>query len=154
MTIVLGADHAGFALRRILANFLFDRGIAISEVGASGEDAFDYPDAAIEVAHRIVSKEADFGVLVCGTGIGMSITANKFAGIRAAVCWNEESARLCREHNDANILCVGSRLIQPDEAIRILEAFLAQNSSQEARHIRRVAKINALNGCNKEVSTC
>ena len=154
MTIVLGADHAGFALRRILANFLFDRGIAISEVGASGEDAFDYPDAAIEVAHRIASKEADFGVLVCGTGIGMSITANKFAGIRAAVCWNEESARLCREHNDANILCVGSRLIQPDEAIRILEAFLAQNSSQEARHVRRVAKINALNGCSKEVSTC
>lgn len=154
MTIVLGADHAGFALRRILANYLFDRGIAISEVGASGEDAYDYPDAAIEVAHRVAAHEADLGVLVCGTGIGMSITANKFAGIRAAVCWNEESARLSREHNDANILCVGARLIEPDEGIRILEAFLAQDPSQEPRHVRRVAKINALPGCAEKEKIC
>ncbi len=154
MTIILGADHAGFALRRILANYLFDRGYAISEVGASGEDAFDYPDAAIEVAERVASKNAEFGILVCGTGIGMSITANKFPGIRAAVCWNEESAKLSREHNDANILCLGARLIAPDDAIKILDAFLNQQASEEPRHKRRIEKINSLGLSNKENAIC
>lgn len=149
MIILLGSDHAGFALRRILAQWLFDRGYAVSEFGATDENAFDYPDAAAAVAERISRGEAPFGVLICGTGIGMAMAANKFPGVRAAVCWDVRSARLSREHNHANVLCVGGRLISAEDAVAILEAFLNEPESQEARHIRRVGKINAL-GCSSE----
>jgi ribose 5-phosphate isomerase B len=150
MTILLGSDHAGFALRRILAAWLIDRGHAVAEIGATDATAFDYPDAAIEVARRIQRGDAPMGILICGTGIGMSMTANKFKGIRAAVCWNENSARLTREHNHANVLCLGSRLIETDTALAILEAFLSEPESAEPRHVRRVAKIDALGGCVDE----
>ena len=146
MTILLGSDHAGFALRRIIANWLFERGYAVSEFGATDEGAFDYPDAALAVAEKVAAGDAPFGVLICGTGIGMAMTANKIPGIRAAVCWNVKSAELSREHNHANILCLGARLIPVEEALLILEAFLNAPPSEEPRHIRRVKKINEI-GC-------
>jgi ribose 5-phosphate isomerase B len=154
MTIVLGSDHAGFALRRILAARLLDQGYAVREYGATDESAFDYPDAACEVAVRVQKGEADFGILVCGTGIGMAITANKFRGIRAATCWSEDSARLAREHNHANILCIGARLIAPDEAVRLMDVFLNTPPSEEERHVRRVRKINELPGVEASESPC
>lgn len=144
MTILLGSDHAGFVLRRILVDWLVERGYGVAEIGATGEDAYDYPDAAIELSRRIERGDAEKGVLICGTGIGMAITANKFKGIRAAVCWSVESARLARQHNHANVLCLGARLIGPELALEILEAFLATDESHETRHDRRVGKIDAL----------
>lgn len=154
MTIVLGADHAGFALRRIFAAHLVDLGHAVREVGATDESAYDYPDAASEVAIRLQRGEADLGILVCGTGIGMAMTANKFKGIRAATCWSVDSAKLAREHNHANILCVGARLIEPDLALRILDSFLSTPPSDEERHVRRVGKIDALDGCEPSKASC
>ncbi|MCW5946482.1 MAG: ribose 5-phosphate isomerase B [Fimbriimonadales bacterium] len=147
MTIHLGSDHAGFALRRILANYLIDQGHAVAESGPTDESAFDYPLAAAEVAKRVVKGEADMGVLICGTGIGMAIAANRFAGVRAANCWNEESAKLAREHNHANVLCLGARMIAPDQALSILKVFLAEAPSQEARHLRRVQKLDEIGEC-------
>lgn len=143
MTIFLGADHAGFALRRVLADWLIGRGYAVAEFGATGEAPHDYPDAAYLVADGVASGKASLGVLICGTGIGVSIAANKVEGIRAAVCWNEESAKLAREHNHANIICLGARLISPDSAVNCLDAFLNTEPSTEPRHIRRVEKLNA-----------
>jgi ribose 5-phosphate isomerase B len=131
MTILLGSDHAGFVLRRILVDWLVERGYGVAEIGATGEDAYDYPDAAIELSRRIERGDAEKGVLICGTGIGMAITANKFKGIRAAVCWSVESARLARQHNHANVLCLGARLIGPELALEILEAFLATDESHK-----------------------
>ena len=154
MTIVLGSDHAGFALRRIFAAHLVDHGHAVSEVGATDETAYDSPDAAAEVAMRVQRGEADMGILVCGTGIGMAMTANKFKGIRAATCWSEDSAKLAREHNHANILCVGARLIEPDLAMRILQSFLETPASDQERHVRRVGKIDMLDGCEPSKAPC
>ncbi len=149
MTIHLGSDHAGFALRRILANHLVEKGYAVAEMGATDESAYDYPVAAGEVAERLVRGESEIGILICGTGIGMAMAANRYCGVRAADCWNEESARLAREHNHANILCLGARLIAPDAAIRIVEAFLDQEPSSEARHVRRIQKLDQLGECNE-----
>ncbi|MDQ2987158.1 MAG: RpiB/LacA/LacB family sugar-phosphate isomerase [Armatimonadota bacterium] len=144
MTIIFGSDHAGFPLRRILASRAIDLGYAVSEVGAQDEQPYDYPDAAGELASRIQKGDADLGVLICGTGIGMSIAANRFKGVRAAVAWNERVARLAREHNFANILCLGARLIDSDQAIEIFDAFLHEPVSGETRHARRVAKMDAI----------
>ncbi len=144
MTIVLGSDHAGYALRRLLAGWLFDQGYAVSEVGATDETAYDYPDAAIQVCRRVLSGEAEMGILICGTGIGMAMTANRFKGIRAAPCWSEESARLARQHNHSNVLCLGARLIKPEDALRILKTFLNEKPSLEERHLRRLSKVDEL----------
>ncbi|MCH8274761.1 MAG: ribose 5-phosphate isomerase B [Armatimonadetes bacterium] len=149
MTFLLGSDHAGFALRRILANWLVDHGYAVSEFGATDESAFDYPDAAVEMSGRFAKGDGTFGVLVCGTGIGMAMAVNKFKGIRAAVCWNEDSARLSRQHTHANVLCLGGRLIPPEEAVKILEVFLSAEASRESRHVRRVGKIDKLGECKE-----
>ena len=144
MKIVFGSDHAGFALRRILSSRAIDQGHAVSEVGAQDEQPFDYPDAAAEVAKRVQNGDVDFGVLICGTGIGMSIAANRFRGVRAAVVWNENTAKLAREHNHANVLCLGARLIEPDLALKIFDTFLEEHESKETRHIRRVDKMDEI----------
>jgi RpiB/LacA/LacB family sugar-phosphate isomerase len=121
-----------------------ERGYAVAEIGATDESAYDYPDAAAETARRIQSGAAPFGVLICGTGIGMSIAANRFSGVRAAVCCSVEAAKLAREHNHANILCLGARLINPDAAVSLLQAFLDGTESEEPRHLRRVAKLDTV----------
>ncbi len=147
MNILLGSDHAGFALRRVLANWLIEQGYAVAEMGASDESAFDYPDAALELTTRLLRGDSPFGVLICGTGVGMAIAANRFKGIRAAPCWGVEVTRLAREHNHANVLCLGARLIDPDASIAILQTFLNTKESDEPRHARRVAKLDTLGDC-------
>lgn len=139
-TIAIGADHAGFELKERLKKWLESNGHSIHDYGTYNADSVDYPDFAHPVASAVERKEFDLGLLVCGSGNGVAMSANKHTGIRAAICWNEDLAALAREHNDANILCLPARFIAPEEAERILDRFL--NSSFEGgRHARRVDKI-------------
>lgn len=139
-TIAIGADHAGIELKERLKKWLESNGHTIHDYGTYNADSVDYPDFAHPVASAVERKEFDLGLLVCGSGNGVAMAANKHAGIRAAICWNEDLAALAREHNDANILCLPARFIAPEEAERILDRFL--NSSFEGgRHARRVDKI-------------
>lgn len=144
MRIIFGSDHAGFALRRILSTRAIDEGYAVSEVGAVDEQPYDYPDAAAELCQRLLRGEADFGVLICGTGVGMAISANRFKGIRAAQAWNVEVAKLARQHNHANVLCLGARVIPTEAALEIFDAFIHELGSDETRHQRRVAKMDEI----------
>jgi ribose 5-phosphate isomerase B len=139
--IVLGADHGGFKLKEFLQKKLVKKGFEVIDLGAHSTESVDYPDYAKKVAKKVL-KEKCFGILVCGSGIGMSITANKFKGIRAALCWNTKTAKLAREHNDANILCLGERLLKKNEAVKIMNAFLKGKSPRAGRHKRRVKKMN------------
>ncbi len=142
MIIAVGCDEAGVALKRILVDELHAAEIEV--VDLSPTPALDYPDAARHVAEAISSGWADQGVLICGTGIGMSITANKVLGVRAALCADPYSARMSREHNDANVLCLGGRTLGSGTATEILRAWLAAQPSVEERHVRRRDKVNAV----------
>lgn len=142
MRIAFGADHAGYEMRAALARAAQEDGAQVEEFGAPGTEAYDYPDAADLVADRLRQGRADFGVLICGTGIGMDIRANRWAHIRAANCLNREMAALSREHNHANVLCLGARLLSLEDALRILDVFLKTPESQEPRHVRRVEKMD------------
>lgn len=147
MRVAIGADHAGYALKETLATYMRERGIEVIDFGTHGPDPVDYPDYARVVAEAVARGEADFGVLICGTGVGMAITANKVAGIRAAAVSDVYSARMSRAHNDANILCMGGRVVGPGLAIEILETWL-RTPFEGGRHARRVEKIRALEtGC-------
>lgn len=143
MKVALGADHAGFALKDALKSTLDTLGVQHHDFGTSTPDSVDYPDFAQAVAEGVASGRFDRGILVCGSGIGMSIAANKVPGVRAAVITDEESARLCREHNDANVLALGARLTAADSAQAIVSTFLA-TAFEGGRHTRRVDKIHAL----------
>jgi ribose 5-phosphate isomerase B len=142
MTIVLAADHAGFALRQHLAEFVRNRGDEAIEVGAPSEEPFDYPDAADDAVGYVLDGRARFGVFVCGTGIGICMRANRYKGIRGAPCTSVQMALLAREHNDANVLCLGARITADSLAVQILEAFLSEPASEVERHKRRVAKLD------------
>jgi len=142
LTFALGSDHAGYALKESLKPVFQRLGIHVTDVGAFNTDSSDYPDFAKPVAHLVADGEVDFGVLVCGTGIGISIAANKVPGIRAALVHNVDGATLCRQHNDANILCLGGRFTPPDLAAKIVEAFI-QAEFEGGRHERRVKKIES-----------
>ncbi len=138
--IAIGADHAGFNLKERLKKWLEKNGHTIRDFGTFSEDSADYPDFAHPVAEAVQDKTFDLGLLVCGSGNGVAMTANKHEGVRAALCWNEDLASLARQHNDANVLCLAARFIDPGEAEQILDRFL--NSSFEGgRHARRVGKI-------------
>jgi ribose 5-phosphate isomerase B len=143
MRIAIGADHAGFLLKQDLKAFLDDRGVASTDFGTHSTDSVDYPDIAATVAHQVAQGEFDLGLLVCGSGVGMAIAANKIPGIRAASVTSADAARLSREHNDANILALGERLTPAVEARRIVAAFL-DAAFEGGRHQRRVDKIGAL----------
>ncbi len=143
MRIALGADHAGVVLKDQLKARLDERGIPYTDFGTTGTDSVDYPDFAALVAHDVASGSSDRGVLVCGSGIGMAIAANKVPGIRAAAVVDEPSARLSREHNDANVLALGARLTDPAVAVRLLDIFL-DTSFAGGRHQHRVDKLSAL----------
>lgn len=143
LRIALGADHAGYQRKQTVKRFLTDAGYAVTDVGTHSEDSVDYPDFAREVAERVARGEADAGILICGTGIGMAITANKIPGVRAAVAHDETTARLAREHNDANVLTFGGRLTDDFTAIAIVRAFLGSRFAG-GRHQRRVDKISEL----------
>lgn len=138
--IAIGSDHAGFELKRVLKNMLAEGGYAVSDLGTEGTESVDYPDFAQSVASEVSAGGADIGVLICGSGIGMSIAANRHPGIRAALCHDEETARLAREHNDANILVLGSRLVGEADAKACLRVFL-ETEFEGGRHARRVAKL-------------
>ena len=144
MRIAIAADHAGFSLKEALTPWLREHGHEVEDLGTTSAESTDYPDYAQAVAHRVTSGQADRGVLVCSTGIGMSIAANKIAGIRAAVATNDEIVKLTRSHNDANILAIGARFTGEAEAERLLEVFLDTGFDGGPRHIRRIQKIAKL----------
>jgi ribose 5-phosphate isomerase B len=141
--IAIGSDHAGFALKGLLTEHLRELGHDVIDHGATNQDPVDYPDYAARVARAVAEARAELGVLICGTGVGMSMAANKVRGIRAAAVSEPTSARLAREHNDANVLCVGQRIVGTEQARACVDAFL-KSSFQGGRHLPRVAKIRAL----------
>lgn len=138
--IIIGSDHAGFTLKNSLFNYLREQGFDISDAGTHSEDSCDYPIIAKDVANKIVNGDYDMGILVCGTGIGMSIAANKVKGVRAAVVSDTCSAKLSRQHNNANILCIGSRIVGESLAKDIVDIWLFTDFAGE-RHQRRVSMI-------------
>lgn len=140
MKIVLGSDHGGFSLKEVLKEYLTKKGIEVVDKGCFSTDSVDYPIYAKYVAETILNKEADFGVIICGTGLGISIAANRFKGIRAALCYNTTMAKLSREHNNANILAMGARMTGDVLAIEILEEFLS-TKFEGGRHQRRIDMI-------------
>lgn len=140
MKIAIGADHAGFQLKESLKVALKEAGHDVVDAGCPSEERCDYPDYARKVAQAVAQGKAERGVLVCGSGIGMCMSANKVKGIRAAVLRMEEDARLSREHNDANIACLGGRLTRPQEAQKLLSIFL-KTPFEGGRHVPRVQKI-------------
>jgi ribose 5-phosphate isomerase B len=143
MKIALGSDHAGFELKEQIKQQLQSRGIAVDDRGTHSADSCDYPDYARLVSEQVAAHGADFGILVCGTGIGMSMAANKVPGIRAARVVSELDAELSREHNDANVLTLGARILTPGETFKIIEKWLSTPFSG-GRHERRVDKIMAI----------
>jgi len=140
MKIAIGSDHAGFKLKETVKEFLKTSGIEVIDFGTHSEESADYPDFAFPVAEAVAKKEFDFGILICGTGIGMSITANKVAGIRAALCNDLFTASCSKEHNDANVLCMGGRIVGEGLAKAIVQTWL-ERKFQGGRHERRVKKI-------------
>ena len=143
MRIALGADHAGVQLKAEIKKFLDERGVPYTDFGTTSTDSVDYPDFAEKVAHAVSDGSHDRGLLFCGSGIGMAMAANKIAGIRAASVIDDASARLSREHNDANVLALGERLTPPETARQLVATFL-DTPFGGGRHQRRVDKITAL----------
>lgn len=145
MKILVGSDHAGFHLKEAVKKRLEQDGHQVSDVGVFSTDSTDYPEQAAQVAGGVARGEAERGVLICGSGIGMSVTANRFHGVRAVLAPTVEHARLGRQHNDANVLCMGERLTPEPLAMEILEVFLNE-PFEGGRHSRRIAKIDSLTG--------
>lgn len=139
--IALASDHGGFQLKKAIMAHLDKRGLAYKDFGTYTEDSCDYPDYAKPAAHAVADGECERGILICGTGIGISITANKIKGIRAALCSDCFSAQATREHNDANILAMGARVVGEGLALKIVDTFLDTPFSNDPRHIRRISKI-------------
>ena len=142
--IVIASDHGGFALKTQLLAHLGERGIPYEDFGCYSEDGVDYPAYAEHVAHAVASGECERGILICGTGIGVSMTANKIPGIRASLCADCYSAAMARAHNDANILCLGGRTLGTDLAVMILDAWLDTPFSGNERHARRISQISGM----------
>jgi ribose 5-phosphate isomerase B len=140
LAISLGADHAGWELKEALKAWLIDQGHEVLDFGTHGPESVDYPDYAVQVAESVAAGKVSRGLLVCGTGIGMAITANKVSGVRAAVAADVFGARMCREHNDVNVLCLGARVTDQSLALDILRMWLATEFAG-GRHARRVDKI-------------
>ena len=141
MKISLGCDHGGYALKQAVMEHLRNRGIEYKDFGTYSEASCDYPVYAKAVAHAVADGECERGFLICGTGIGVSITANKVPGIRAALCGDCFSAEATRQHNDANILCMGARVVGEGLALKIADTFLDTPFSNDERHIRRISQI-------------
>jgi ribose 5-phosphate isomerase B len=142
MIVAIGADHRGFQHKRRIGDFLRDQGHEVRDHGCASEQSADYPDAALAVAGDVGSGAADAGVLICGSGIGMSIAANKVRGVRASLCFTPDQARTTREHNDSNVLCLSGDAVDPDAAVILLRSWLEAEFTG-GRHARRVDKIKA-----------
>ena len=138
--ICIASDHAGYNLKEVIKNYLINKHVSIFDLGPYENKSVDYPDYAKKLAKRVKAKKSDIGILVCGSGTGMAISANKMKGIRAAVGYNLKSTQLSRQHNNANILCLGSRLTKKKDIIKILSIFL-KTKFEGGRHKRRINKI-------------
>ena len=138
--VAMGSDHAGFDYKEDLISFLEAREIPFNDFGTHSTDSVDYPDFAHPVSKAVETGEASFGILVCGTANGVAITANKHTGIRAAVCWGEELAKLAREHNNANVICIPARFVREGDAEKMVEIFI-RTEFEGGRHELRVEKI-------------
>jgi ribose 5-phosphate isomerase B len=139
--ISIGSDHAGYEYKQFITDFLRSKGFVIRDNGTHSKDSVDYPDFAHPVATQVETGEASYGILICGSANGVAITANKHAGVRAAICWNEELASLARAHNDANIICIPARFVSQETALEMVNVF--QTAPFEGgRHQNRVSKIN------------
>jgi ribose 5-phosphate isomerase B len=141
--IVIGSDHAGFLVKETIRKYLEAAGYSVDDQGTSSEESVDYPDYGKAVGERVASKQADLGIAVCGSGIGISIAANKVPGIRAALAHDVMTARLAREHNDANVLALGGRVVTGDTAIEMVQTFLT-TAYLGGRHQRRLDKITQM----------
>ena len=139
--IALGCDHGGFNLITAIKKHFDEQGIAYKDFGTYSEDSVDYPVYACKVANAVVSGECELGILCCGTGIGISMAANKIKGVRAAVVGNDFGAEMTRRHNHANILCMGARVVGEGLALKIADTFLDTPFSNDERHIRRISQI-------------
>ena len=137
--IAIGCDHGGYELKLEIIKHLQDRGFEVKDLGCNDTNSCDYPIYAKAVADSVAGKEAELGILVCGTGIGMSMAANKVDGVRAALCSDCFSAKATKEHNNANVLCLGARTIGPGLALMIVDAFVDTPFSNDERHIRRIS---------------
>ncbi len=144
MKLVIGSDHGGYALKEVVKAYLLEQGHEVCDRGTdNGETSVDYPDYGRAVAEDVAAGKYDFGIVICGTGIGISIAANKVRGVRAALCTDPYMARMARAHNDANVLALGGRVIGPGLAADIVDAFL-NGQFEGGRHTRRVSKIMAI----------
>ena len=146
--IALGADHAGYHIKETVRQFLENAGYPVDDLGTWSEESVDYPDYGKAVADRVAAHQDLYGIAVCGTGMGISIAANKVPGIRAAVAHNVDTARLAREHNDANVLAMGGRVVNGTEAIEMVQAFLSTTFAG-GRHARRVEKITQIEAAER-----
>lgn len=143
MKIAIGCDHAGLDLKSQVISAIERAGIEVSDFGTYDTASMDYPDVARPVAEAVARGDFDRGILICGTGIGMSITANKVRGVRAALCHDTFSARATREHNDSNVLCMGARVVGAGVALDVVETWLSVDFSGDERHARRIQKIES-----------
>ena len=145
--IALGSDHAGYEYKERIAAFLREEGYEVQDYGVQSKDSADYPDYALKVAEAVANGTCKRGIIICGSGIGVSIVANKVAGIRAANCVTAEMAGLAREHNDANVLTIGERIVPWENVPEIIRTFMSTAASDNERHQRRVEKIHSLTKC-------
>jgi len=138
--ICIASDHAGFNLKENIKDYLINKNVSIIDLGPNDNKSVDYPDYAKKIGNRIKFKKSDIGILVCGSGTGMAISANKFKNIRAAVCYNIKSTRLSRQHNNANIIALGARLTKKSLSLKLVELFL-KTKFEGGRHLKRIKKI-------------
>ena len=141
MKIAIGNDHAGVEVKRKIENYLSQKGYTVVNKGYDGKESVDYPDYIHPVSLEVKEKKAQIGIIICGSGNGAAMTANKHKGVRAAICWSEEIAELARQHNDANIISIPSRFLSEEETISIVEAFI-KTDFDGGRHKRRIDKID------------
>lgn len=144
MKVAIASDHAGFSYKEALINRLTAEGHEVSDLGTHSTEPSDYPDHAAAVAAAVLSGQSERGILVCGSGVGVSVAANKFKGIRAGVCHDTYSAHQCVEHDNANVICIGERVVGLDLLFELVEAFLGARFSGEPRHLRRLEKIRQI----------
>lgn len=140
MKIAIGADHAGFVYKEKLVEYLTDKGIEVQDFGTFSTDSVDFPDFAHPTAEAVETGQADFGILLCGSGQGVNMTANKHKGVRSALCWNTDIARLTRMHNNANVIALPARFVAYEYAVEMIEIFL-NTEFEGGRHEKRVGKI-------------
>jgi ribose 5-phosphate isomerase B len=147
MKIAIGSDHAGFEVKEKIKRQLEEMNLEVEDLGTTSADSVDYPDFGAKVGREVASGKADEGIVVCGSGIGIAIAANKIDGVRAAQAWNEETARLARQHNDANVLSIGARVLPSEEIPKIVRSWF-DAKFEGGRHAGRIAKISALEQSN------